>query len=73
MFPDNRVQDGKTESAAALLGGEPGIKDAVPVLFLSLIQASIWYMRSWGTTGRYMLDGFIYGVVTAATFGWLWP
>ena len=41
--------------------------------FLSLIQDSIWYKRSWGTTGRYMLDGFIYGIVTAATFGWLWP
>ena len=40
---------------------------------LSLIQDSIWYKRAWSTTGRYLLDGFIYGVVTAATFGWLWP
>ena len=40
---------------------------------LALIQNSIWYKRAWGTTLKYLLDGFIYGVVTAATFGWLWP
>jgi len=40
---------------------------------LALIQNSIWYKRAWKTTAKYMLDGFIYGLVTAATFGWLWP
>lgn len=41
--------------------------------FLALIQDSIWYKRSWGTTGRYLLDGFIYALGTAAIFAWLWP
>lgn len=40
---------------------------------LALIQNSIWYKRAWKTTLKYMLDGFIYAVVTAAAFGWLWP
>ena len=40
---------------------------------LALIQNSIWYKRSWGTTVKYLVDGFIYGCVTAATFAWLWP
>jgi hypothetical protein len=41
--------------------------------FLALIQNSIWYKRAWSTTLKYLLDGFIYGCVTAATFAWLWP
>lgn len=40
---------------------------------LALIQNSIWYKRAWSTTLKYMLDGFIYALVTAGTFGWLWP
>ena len=30
--------------------------------FLALIQDSIWYRRSWATTARYLLDGFIYAI-----------
>ena len=41
--------------------------------FLALIQDSIWYQRSWATTARYLLDGFIYALGTAAIFAWLWP
>jgi hypothetical protein len=40
---------------------------------LAHLQASIWYKRSWGTTFRNVLDGLIYGLVTAGFFGWLWP
>lgn len=36
-------------------------------------QDSIWYHRSWGTTLRNTFDGFVYALVTAGTFGWLWP
>jgi hypothetical protein len=39
----------------------------------ALLQNSIWYARSWRTTLKSMLDGFIYATVTAGTFGWLWP
>ena len=40
---------------------------------LGLFQDSIWYHRNWGATSRYALDGLIYGLLTAGTFGWLWP
>ena len=40
---------------------------------LALLQNSIWYGRSWRTTLKSLADGFIYALVTAATFGWLWP
>jgi len=40
---------------------------------LALIQQSIWYKRNWGTTLKLMIDGLIYGLLTAGTFGWLWP
>jgi hypothetical protein len=36
-------------------------------------QESIWFYRSWGTTARNTLDGLIYALITAGTFGWLWP
>lgn len=40
---------------------------------LALLQNSIWYKRNWGTTIKSMLDGLVYGLLTAGTFGWLWP
>ena len=39
----------------------------------ALPQMSIWWARDWGTTIRTMIDGLIYGLMTAGTFGWLWP
>ncbi|MGH7477592.1 MAG: hypothetical protein ACRELD_15095 [Longimicrobiales bacterium] len=40
---------------------------------LALWHDSIWYKRAWGTTLRFTLDGLIYALLTAGTFGWLWP
>jgi len=40
---------------------------------LALLQNSIWYKRNWGTTLKYVFDGLVYGLLTAGTFGWLWP
>ncbi len=40
---------------------------------LASIPESIWKGQSWKSTSRYILDGVIYGLVTAGTFGWLWP
>ena len=40
---------------------------------LALWQMSIWYGRSWSTTVKSTVDGLIYALVTAGTFGWLWP
>lgn len=40
---------------------------------LALWQMSIWYNRSWSTTIKSTVDGLIYALLTAGTFGWLWP
>lgn len=40
---------------------------------LAHLQESIWYKKAWGTTLRNVLDGLVYGLVTAGFFGWLWP
>ena len=40
---------------------------------LALLQNSIWYKRSWSSTLKSMFDGLLYALVTAGTFGWLWP
>jgi ABC-type transport system involved in multi-copper enzyme maturation permease subunit len=40
---------------------------------VALWQMSIWYRRAWTTTIKASVDGVIYAVLTAATFGWLWP
>ena len=39
----------------------------------ALWQHAIWYHRSLGTTFRSTVDGLVYGLLTAGTFGWLWP
>jgi len=40
---------------------------------LALWQNTIWYKRAWTTTAKSTIDGLIYGLLTAGTFGWLWP
>ncbi len=40
---------------------------------LALAQRSIWYGRGWGLTIRSVVDGVVYGALTAGVFGWLWP
>ena len=35
--------------------------------------AAIWMAKPWPVTLKDALDGLIYGLVTAGTFGWLWP
>ena len=37
------------------------------------LQDSIWKGQTWGVTLKHVLDGLIYGLLTAGTFGWLWP
>jgi hypothetical protein len=38
-----------------------------------LWQDSIWWNRKWSTTVKSTIDGLVYGLLTAGTFGWLWP
>ncbi len=40
---------------------------------LGLWQMAIWYRRSLMTTFKSTVDGLIYALLTAGTFGWLWP
>ena len=37
------------------------------------IQDSIWKGQTWGVTAKHVFDGLIYALLTAGTFGWLWP
>jgi hypothetical protein len=38
-----------------------------------LWQDSIWWNRKWGTTVKHTVDGLVYALLMAGTFGWLWP
>jgi hypothetical protein len=40
---------------------------------LALWQDSIWYKRAWSTSLKSTFDGLVYALLTAGTFGWLWP
>ena len=40
---------------------------------LALWPMSIWYRRSWSLTLKATFDGLLYALLTAGTFGWLWP
>lgn len=40
---------------------------------LALWQLWIWYRRSFRATLTASIDGLIYALFTAGTFGWLWP
>lgn len=37
------------------------------------VQSTIWQGEPWSATIKDIIDGLIYGCVTAGTFGWLWP
>ena len=39
----------------------------------ALWQMAIWYRRAWNSTIKATVDGVIYALLTAGTFGWLWP
>jgi len=40
---------------------------------LGPIPESIWMGKPWKVTWKGALDGLVYALVTAGTFGWLWP
>jgi hypothetical protein len=37
------------------------------------IPAAIWMGKPWSVAWKEVFDGLLYGLVTAGTFGWLWP
>jgi len=40
---------------------------------LGNLSNGIWKGQSWSAVIKEVLDGVIYGLLTAGTFGWLWP
>jgi hypothetical protein len=40
---------------------------------LALWQSPIWKGTKWSTTLKMTFDGLLYALLTAGTFGWLWP
>lgn len=37
------------------------------------IVGGIWGGQPWSNVAKHVFDGLIYGLLTAGTFGWLWP
>lgn len=37
------------------------------------LSNAIWKGQTWSMTIKEVVDGLIYGLLTAGTFGWLWP
>lgn len=40
---------------------------------LANLRNSIWKGEPWSMSIKEVIDGLIYGLLTAGTFGWLWP
>jgi hypothetical protein len=40
---------------------------------LGHLSNGIWRGQPWGMTLKEVFDGLVYGLLTAGTFGWLWP
>jgi hypothetical protein len=40
---------------------------------LGQIPAAIWMGKPWRVAAKEVFDGLVYALVTAGTFGWLWP
>jgi hypothetical protein len=40
---------------------------------IALWQNTIWYRRAWSSTLKSTFDALVYALLTAGTFGWLWP
>jgi hypothetical protein len=39
----------------------------------AIFPDSIWFGRPWSSTFKHLADGLVYALLTAGTFGWLWP
>jgi hypothetical protein len=40
---------------------------------LGNLSNGIWKGQTWAATIKEVVDGLVYGLLTAGTFGWLWP
>lgn len=66
---------GRTLGAGAHYLGVFRVAGCTAFLAYGLGEAmnSIWKAQKWSTTFKHMFDGLLYALVTAGTFGWLWP
>ncbi len=46
---------------------------AILAYAVTQIPDSIWKGHRWASTWKFVGDGIAYGLITGATFGWLWP
>jgi hypothetical protein len=37
------------------------------------LSNGIWKGQPWSMVAKEFFDGLLYGLLTAGTFGWLWP
>lgn len=37
------------------------------------LSDGVWRMKPWSMVLKHVLDGLVYGLLTAGVFGWLWP
>lgn len=40
---------------------------------LGMLSNGIWKSQPWGVTIKEVIDGLVYALLVAGTFGWLWP
>jgi len=46
---------------------------AVMAYCLGFIPGAIWFGKTMRSTMMDLIDGVVFGLLTAGTFGWLWP
>jgi hypothetical protein len=46
---------------------------ALAAYSLGQIPNAIWWGRPWKSVGKEFADGILYALLTAGSFGWLWP
>lgn len=40
---------------------------------MGIVPDAIWFGRPWSTVFKHLFDALVYSLLTAGTFGWLWP
>ena len=64
-------KNGRLEKISVLR--DPDELEEFEPAYLAKAPYSIWKGLRWSVTIKFVIDGIIYGLVTAATFAWMWP
>lgn len=68
-IPAATLSAGATHAEVFRVAGTAGIL----AYALNTVSDSIWYGKPWSVTAKNIVDGIIYGLLTAAILAWLWP